>query len=279
MPREPKHAGDANPAEEEDDKLQLVTPVVRALRLLKFVAEGGSTANLSELGRRIDVNRVTVMRLLATLEHERMLERLPQGGHQAGFAFLKLGASVLAGQDLTTFARRVLATLSESLKLSAYLTVRDGRDVLYLLRDMPQTALVSNIQVGSRVPVHQITPGRMLIAHMPESELRDLLGPEPLATATPQGATSYARLTEILGADHARGCAWSFSGFEPGIDACAAPVFDASGAVVAAISTAGPAQRFELDPQLRERTEREVKRAARDLSGLLGYATPRDSRA
>lgn len=186
---------------------------------------------------------------------------------------------MLAGQDLTTFARRVLATLSESLKLSAYLTVRDGRDVLYLLRDMPQTALVSNIQVGSRVPVHQITPGRMLIAHMPESELRDLLGPEPLATATPQGATSYARLTEILGADHARGCAWSFSGFEPGIDACAAPVFDASGAVVAAISTAGPAQRFELDPQLRERTEREVKRAARDLSGLLGYATPRDSRA
>lgn len=50
MPREPKHAGDANPAEDEDDKLQLVTPVVRALRLLKFIAEGGSTANLSEVG-------------------------------------------------------------------------------------------------------------------------------------------------------------------------------------------------------------------------------------
>lgn len=277
MPREPKHAGDANSAE-DDDKLQLVTPVVRALRLLKFIAEGGSTANLSELGRRIDVNRVTVMRLLATLEHEHMLERLPQGGHQPGFAFLKLGASVLAGQDLTTFAGRILASLSESLRLSAYLGVRDGRDVLYLLRNMPQTALVSNIQVGSRIPVHQTTPGRMLIAHMPEDEVRDLLGPEPLAAATPQGATSYARLMEILGADHARGCAWSFSGFEPGIDACAAPVFDAGGAIVAAISVVGPGQRFELDPALRERTEHEVKHAARDLSGLLGYTAPRPSR-
>lgn len=256
----------------DEDKTQLVSPVIRAMRLLRFIAEGGSTTNLSEVGRRIDVNRVTVMRLLATLEHEGMVERLPQGGHQAGFALLKLGAKVLAGKDLTVFARRVLATLSESLRLSAYLGVLDGGDVLYLLRDMPQTSLVSNIQVGSRVPAHLTTPGRMLIAGLPEDTLRERLGEEPLATVTGQSPATYARLGDILAADRERGCAWSFSAFEPGIDSCAAPVFDASGATVAAISVAGPDIRFERDPDLRERVEREVKRAARDLSGLLGNA-------
>ncbi|CAG2147020.1 HTH-type transcriptional regulator XynR [Cupriavidus campinensis] len=249
----------------------LVTPVMRGLRLLRFIAEGGSTANLSEVGRRIDVNRVTVMRLLATLEHEGMVERLPQGGHTVGFSFLKLASRVLAANDLTTFARRVLAQLSSSLQLSAYLAVPDGGHVLYLLRDMPNTGLVSNIQVGSRVPAHLTTPGRMLIAHLSPEALRERLGDDPLPTVTGQSPATHARLAEILGADLERGCAWSFSAFEPGIDACAAPVMDATGDVIAAISVAGPQQRFEADGTLRERVEKEVKAAAKDLSALLGY--------
>ncbi|RZT30874.1 IclR family transcriptional regulator [Cupriavidus agavae] len=250
---------------------QLVTPVIRGLRLLRFIAEGGSTANLSEVGRRIDVNRVTVMRLLETLEHEGMVERLPQGGHTMGLPFLKLASQVLASNDLTAFARPILARLSQSLQLSAYLAVPDGGHVLYLLREMPNTGLVSNIQVGSRVPAHLTTPGRMLIAHLSPDDLRERLGPDPLPTVTGQSPGTHARLADILAADHERGCAWSFSAFEPGIDACAAPVRDAQGAVVAALSVAGPQQRFEADGTLRARTEKEVKAAARDLSGLLGH--------
>ncbi|MBV8157476.1 MAG: IclR family transcriptional regulator, partial [Dyella sp.] len=216
---------------------------------------------------------VTVMRLLATLEHEGMVERLPQGGHTVGFSFLKLASRVLAANDLTTFARRVLAQLSASLQLSAYLAVPDGGHVLYLLRDMPNTGLVSNIQVGSRVPAHLTTPGRMLIAHLGPEELRARLGDDPLPTVTGQSPANHARLAEILAADLERGCAWSFSAFEAGIDSCAAPVYDAAGEVIASISVAGPQQRFEADGTLRERTEKEVKAAARDLSALLGYQT------
>lgn len=267
-------SSESDPDEPAGSSQQLVTPVMRGLRLLRFIAEGGSTSNLSEVGRRIDVNRVTVMRLLDTLEHEGMVERLPQGGHTVGFAFLKMASRVLAANDLTTFARRILAQLSRSLELSAYLAVLDGGDVLYLLRDMPNTGLVSNIQVGSRVPAHLTTPGRMLLAHLSADELRERLGDDPLPTVTRQSPGNHARLADILAADRERGCAWSFSAFEPGIDSCAAPVCDAAGDVIAAISVAGPQQRFELDGTLRERTEKEVKAAARDLSALLGYRKP-----
>ena len=263
---------------EEAKAQQLVSPVIRGLRLLRFIAEGGSTANLSEVGRRIDVNRVTVMRLLATLEHEGMLERLPQGGHEVGFGFLKLASRVLAANDLTTFARRVLARLSGSLQLSAYLVVLDGGHALYLLRDMPNTALVSNIQVGSRVAAHLTTPGRMLIAHLPPEALRALLGDDPLPTVTGQSPATHSRLADILAADRERGCAWSFSAYEAGIDSCAAPVYGDGGDVIAAISVAGPQQRFEADGALRERAEREVKTATRDLSELLGHRSNVGSR-
>ncbi|CAG9169000.1 IclR family transcriptional regulator [Cupriavidus respiraculi] len=279
---------DAATSDVEDDSdargQALVSPVIRALRLLRYIAEGGSTANLSEVGRRIDVNRVTVMRLLATLEHEGMLERLPHGGHALGGEFLKLSSLVLASDDLTGFARRILARLSASLGLSAYLGVPDGGHVVYLLREMPNTPLVSHIQIGSRVPAHLTTPGRMLIAHLDPRTLRERLGDDPLPTVTGQSAATHARLAEILAADRERGCAWSFSAFEPGIDSCAAAVRDASGDVIAAISVAGPQQCFERDGALRERTELEVKQAAAELSMLLGYreavaqAAPRTAR-
>lgn len=186
-----------------------------------------------------------------------------------------ISAGLLAANDLTIFAGRVLTRLSASLQLSAYLVVRDGGHALYLLRHMPEAALVSNIQVGSRVAAHLTTPGRMLIAELPPETLRELLGPDPLPTVTGQSPATHARLADILAADRERGCAWSISAYEPGIDSCAAPVRGADGEVIAAISVAGPQQRFEHDSTLRERVEKEVKLAARDLSGLMGYRPER----
>jgi DNA-binding IclR family transcriptional regulator len=249
----------------------LVSPVGRAFRLLRYVAEGGSTANLSEVGRLIDVNRVTVMRLLATLEQEGLLAPLPQGGHRIGLDFLKLAASVVASDDLLGFARGVLTQVSAKLQLSAYLAVLDGGDVVYLLRDMPEAGLVSNVKVGSRVPAHLTTPGRIMLAHHTAAEIRLRLGPEPLPAAAGHRSGNYADLERSLQSDLERGCAWSHSGFEAGIDACAAPVFDAANRVVAAISVAGPDILFERDAGLQARTEAAVKTAALDLSRLIGY--------
>jgi DNA-binding IclR family transcriptional regulator len=247
---------------------QLVTPVMRGLRLLRFIAEGGSTANLSEVGRRIDVNRVTVMRLLDTLEHEGMVERLPQGGHTVGFAFLKMASRVLAANDLTTFARR--AGAAQRVAAAVGLSGRARwRHVLYLLRDMPNTGLVSNIQVGSRVPAHLTTPGRMLLAHLARRTARTA-GRRSAADgheAEPGHARTAGRYPRGRSGTRLR---MEFSAFEPGIDSCAAG-YDAAANVIAAISVAGPQQRFEADGTLRERTEKAVKAAARDLSALLGY--------
>ena len=74
------------PVAENDSEKNLVTPVMRGMRLLRYIAEGGSTANLSEVGRLIDVNRVTVMRLLTTLEHEGLIERRRVGMLRDGCA-------------------------------------------------------------------------------------------------------------------------------------------------------------------------------------------------
>jgi IclR family transcriptional regulator, acetate operon repressor len=239
----------------------------RIFAVLRHLAAGGDTANLSDLARATGVNRVTAMRLLADLEAEGILERTDGGGHRFGVAFLTLAAQAHRAEDLTTLGRRILERLSAELGLTSYLVVLDADHALYLLRAVPTTPLVSNIAVGSRVPAHLTTPGWALLAGHDGAALRDLLGPEPLQAATEQSPTSYAALEKQIAQVREHGCAWSRAGFEAGIDSCAAPVGTASGLPVAAISVAG------LSGAVRERegdVQRLVMAAAADLSALSG---------
>jgi DNA-binding IclR family transcriptional regulator len=243
--------------------------VSRAFRLLAFVAEGGSTANLSDVARQVDINRITATRLLLSLEEEGMLERLPQGGHRIGMRFLSLAASTLAHDDMIGHGRRLLALLSKELQWSSYLVVPDGAYIVYVLRETPQTPLVSNIRPGSRLPAYLMTPGRVLMAQQPPESWRVML--EAASHNAHGKKISFAELEAMLREDRVRGCAWSFGGFEQGIDACAAPVFDANGQAVAAISVAGPDHRFDEHPEFKDTVEEAVKATAAQLSRLLGY--------
>lgn len=239
------------------------TATGRVLALLGHVAAGDSTANLSELSRSTGINRVTAMRLLEDLEAQGALERLDGGGHRIGLDFLKLAAQALRSTELTSLGRRSLRALSGRLQLTAYLVVLDGRDALYLMRSMPDVPLVSNIAVGSRVPAHLVTPGRVLLRHLEPPARRALLGPEPLPVATAQSPTTYADLEDLLAA--ATPTAWSSGGYEAGVDACAAAVLDHNGSPVAALSVAGPSGAMSD----RAHVEEAVSGEARDLSAML----------
>ena len=267
--------GTADAANDSPDQAQaqgvyLISPVQRALRLLDFVANGGVTTQLSRLAKQLDINRVTLARLLDTLEYERMIEPVPGGaGHRVGARFLAMAAAALGDRDLLRLARPILAKLAAETQFSAHLAVMSGNEMVYLLQELPNTLLVSNIRVGSRVPAHFTAPGRILLAGVPARTRRSLLGRGPLASATERTPTTHAELDRMIAQDQARGCAWSHSGFEQGVDACAAAVRDGAGQVIAAISVVGPESRF--DAQTSIGVESAVIGAARALSQMFGH--------
>lgn len=239
------------------------SPVERAFRLLRFIAEGGSTANLSDVARQINVNRVTVMRLLESLKAAQLIEANPPGGsYRLGMPFLTLAASALGGSDLTARARQILPGLVEKTGLSAYLAVLEGTQIIYLLCETPDTPLVSRIRVGSRIPAHRATPGLAMLASQQPAALRALYAAHPEDDDQPD----WDALNLALDTVRANGCAWSFSGLEAGIDSCAAAVRDSRGAVLAALSVAGPNSAFSADDALRQTVETSVKAAADALS-------------
>tara|TARA_A100000171_G_scaffold21999_1_gene20437 strand:+ start:791 stop:1591 length:801 start_codon:yes stop_codon:yes gene_type:complete len=241
----------------------LVTPMVRGLRLLEYIAQGGSTSNLSEVGRLIDVNRVTVTRLLATLEQENMIERLPSGGHRVSLRFLALSATALGNNDFMSVVRRYACSMCHALGVSVYYTVLDGTDMVYLLREMPPSGLISHITLGSRVAAWQLAPGKAVLACQSDDELERMFG-----SSSQNPIPNFDEWMREISGIRETGHVWSRSRLETGINACAAAIVNAHGNAVGALSVVGPERVFVEDVALEGQAQEAVCEAARALSKL-----------
>jgi DNA-binding IclR family transcriptional regulator len=116
--------------------------------------------------------------------------------------------------------------------------------------------------VGRRVPAHGSALGKVFYAF---DALPVPTGPlEPLAPRT-RAVPDALGLEEV----RAQGYATAVEELEPGLWAVASPVRDATGAVVAALSIAGPTVRLRRG--LLQRYGRLLVAEARDVSALLGY--------
>ncbi|GAB5446332.1 IclR family transcriptional regulator [Gymnodinialimonas sp.] len=246
-----------------------VPPVVRALKLLHYIGAGERARNLSIVSRDLGINRTTLIRLIHTLVDHRMIEELPDGGgYRLGAGLVSLGAQAIQGRDIVQLCQPILRGLCTQTGMSAHLGVLDGREIIYLGREAPNSHLVSNVRTGSRLLAHASSIGRAILAELSDVQLRQVFSgdlPEQATEKTPQ--TIDAIIAQAH-ADKAEGYAWSQGNFEAGIGSCAAAVFDHTGQVVGGINVSGPEARFtHRDPALTEA----VTSAAQDASRALGY--------
>lgn len=249
-----------------------VPPVHRAFTLLRHIAAGGRCRNASATARELGINRTTLIRLLHTLEAERMIESLDDGlSWQLGPGMLALAADALKSRDVVRVSQPVMARLTAALGLSSHLGILDGTDIIYLLRETPNSHLVSNVREGSRLPAHATTIGRVLLAYLSDDELVRRYGETGLRKVTDKTATTLADLRRQIAADRERGTAWSAGNFERGIGSCAAPIFDHQGRVIAGLNVTGPEAQFTPRTPLATEIETRVKAAAAEVSEGLGY--------
>jgi DNA-binding IclR family transcriptional regulator len=94
--------------------------------------------------------------------------------------------------------------------------------------------------------VHATSSGKVLLAYAPD-RVRDELLSGRLERYTAATLTASAALRTQLEQVRTRGWAATAEEYETGLNAVAAPVRDATGDVVAAVSVSGPAFRMPVD--------------------------------
>jgi DNA-binding IclR family transcriptional regulator len=209
----------------------------KALAILAAFDEGREDIGVSELAAELGLHKSTVSRLLATLERRGLVRR--EGERFApGPELARLGALATRGLTLTDAARPSLERLAEQTGETVNLAVRvDARALNVLQVDAAHFVGVTD-WTGRAAPLHATANGKALLA-FGSGEL-----PSRLPKLTRRTIVARSRLrTELT---HARevGFAVAVEELEVGLHAVAAPVFDALGSCVAAVSVSGPAYRL-----------------------------------
>ncbi len=244
----------------------------RAVALLKAFASGGPRS-LTELARRVRLNKATVFRLLTALEGEGLLTREAESGaYRLGSEAIALGWQAIRSNDLVRTVHPELETLARRTRDTATLEILAGRQVLILDEVTAGRRVEIDSSVGSRWPAHATSTGKVLLAHLAAADLRRALA-RPLRRFTDHTVTGRRTLAHQLAEARRLGFAEAVEELEAGFVAVAAPVFRHDGSVVAAISVGGPTARIPPDrlPDLAARVVRHAARASR----ALGYRRPR----
>ena len=248
-----------------------VQSVDRAVAILDLLAER-SAAGVTEIADAIGVHKSTASRLLASLEAGRLVEQTThRGSFRLGFGLMRLAAPVSGRMDVTREGLPVLEALAAEVGETVNLAVLRGTDVVNLEQVRGPATITTVNWVGQPTPLHATSSGKVLLAAFAPDDLAAFLA-RPLPRFTPQTITEAPELERELVRVREQGYARTTEELELGLDAVAAPVRDAGGRVVAAISVSGPV--YRLDAARMAEVAPAVVAAAADLSRRLGYAPP-----
>lgn len=228
----------------------LVPALMRGLQVLGLFTHKQPELTGADISRSLDLPRASVFRLLQTLEHMGYLERSPNGIHyRLGMGVLRLGFEYIASQDISELARPVVDALRDASGVTAHLVIRDGKEVVFVLKALGRNAVFQTIPIGTRLPVHATALGRTLLMYMSDAQLNNLFMDHQFTVYTSHTPRNLQALKDKIQLDAQLGYSVSEGGFESGISVVAAPVRNAQGQVVAALSISVPASRIETTKQ------------------------------
>jgi|KBSMisStaDraftv2_1062788.scaffolds.fasta_scaffold19622_2 DNA-binding IclR family transcriptional regulator len=227
----------------------------RAAQLLVLVVEGDGATSVGELAQRSGLPKSTVSRAVSALERRGLLQR--DGARRSvrpGPVLLGLARRGVPDADLVDLAGLILQGLSDASGETINLAVPTPLGVEHLAQVDSRHFIGSTNWLGRRVEYSTTAVGKVFAA---------------FGAAPPE--LDHAIPDAVLETTRARGYAIAVGELEPGLAAMAAPVRDAGGETVAALSISGPDHRLTT-PRIAELAPVLVA-GADGLSARLGYRT------
>jgi DNA-binding IclR family transcriptional regulator len=256
-----------NPPKESAKQIESVD---KALSILECFSDREQELSLKQLSEKTGLYKSRILRLCGTLMAHGFLIRQEGSVYRLGPKLMMLGKVYERSNSLISIARPILRELASLTGESAKLFVIQGTKRVCLVREKGTYPLSYNIEEGESFELYAGAGGKALLAYTSKDFRNQVLGEKVLQRLTPNTIVERSRLEKEFAAIRKRGYASSHGEVFPGVAGMAAPVFDHEKNVCAALTIAGPAQRFNEDR--RQEMRESLLASARRLSKLLGFA-------
>jgi len=244
--------------------------VDRTLDILEFLAEHHRPFGATELSRLLNIPTNTVFRILKRLtERDYTKQDQYTGGYTLSTRVFSLGMSLYTRYELRQKARIHLEWLCRETEETCQIQVPKGNRVLVLDTVSPETEFYLRVVPGSLLYYHPNAFGKVILAFMPEEEIREIIPPN-LAKLTDNTITLRSELLKELKTTRKTGLAYDNEEYTGGIFCIGSPVFDVNGKIAAGLGITGLESWF--DTKRKNTFEQLVIECAYRVSKDIGYS-------
>ncbi len=211
--------------------------VDRASNILKYVSENNGVT-YSQIYQNFDIPQSSVSNLLHSLVVNGLL-RQSNGKYYLGLILHEYGLKAVEQFNIKEIAQPILEELSDKTTLACHLGVLDNKSAIYLSKVESKNIISIKTWIGKRLSLHSSSLGKILLAWLSKEELDEIIPFEILPKNTEQTIGTKTELIKNLMFTKERGWASDDNEDAIGVSCIAAPIFDSSNKVIAAISTSG----------------------------------------
>jgi len=233
----------------------------KTFKILELFDERGKTLTVKEISEKLDYNKSSTLRLIRNLEEAAFLQRLEGTQlYKLGFGIFHLGQLAESYDYIRSEAKPYMENLCEICGETAHLAVMHNGLALYIDKlESHSRALRIISSVGSSLNCHYSGVGKVLLTALSEKALQNVIAEWGLPQQTKNTITDINALKAELEKIKKDGYAIDNEEIEYGLKCVAAPVYDSTGKIVAALSISGPKERMDQD--LEKYIENVVKNA------------------
>ncbi len=246
----------------------------RGLAILRCFTAERPVLGIAEIADELLMSRSTTHRYVITLVALGYLEQGASRKYRLGMRVTDLGMSALNSTGLREHSHPYLEELRQRTSFTVNLSVLDGEEILYVDRARSfrrgQHKIDLGLQSGSRLPAYCTSMGKLLMAHLPETQRRDLLAEIKLGKRGPNTITSKRALRDEFDGVLSTGLAVNDEELAAELHSISAPVRNANREVIAAVNMAAHSSMISLEELVEALSPHLVSTADR-ISAQLGY--------
>lgn len=243
--------------------------VQRTVQILSYTAAHPEGVSLDELCEQFSLPKTSAYDILVTLVQEGMLSVKPgpKQLYQIGIFAYRVGMSYPDASDTLKLIGAELSDLARESDRTAFFGKLSGKEVLYILKEVPENPIITTATVGSTAPLYCTSLGKILLAFLPAEQADALIADLDIQPRTPYTLKNLNELTQNLQLIRSRGYALDFREYEEHMVCASAPIYQRNGSLEGAVSISGfyrPEDDYEKAGQM-------IRQKAAEISRLLGY--------
>jgi IclR family pca regulon transcriptional regulator len=219
-----------------------VQSLEKGLRVLLAFSQEKKAMTLTEVAEKTRMSRAAARRFLLTY---RQLGYMISDGKYFSLTtkVLDLGYNYISSMDIIQIAKPFMVQLSKEVEESCSVGLIENKDIVYIVQEQVSRVMTVSLKVGSRLPAHLTSMGRMILA-MNEKLQTELLEKFEYNKLTENTISDKVSLKVELDKIKLQGYAFVDQELEVGLRAISTPIFSKNEIVKYALTILSPTNRF-----------------------------------